>query len=485
MSWELSLEELAIATHAKILSEFKNKFTGVGTDTRKSLRGQIFFALKGENFDAHDFLEVAVLQGASVLVVSQLPEKAKLLLKKVSIVEVPDVMRAMQNLALFWRHSMSAKILAVTGTNGKTTTKEYAATILEHKFKTQCSKGSFNNHWGVPLSLLSIEPQHEVAVIEMGMNHPGEISELVGMSDPDEVLVTMVGRGHLEGLGSVEEVARAKEEMYNFADPGVCAIFNIENEYTRKMYLNYLKAHPSKASSPNKSSKKLILFSSQLDAFTVSHRPDIHFELISFEIAKLKIKGWINDVQGEVEVPVFGEHNIHNLMGASALALSAGMTPDEIWKALPSCKTAWGRSQWMNVKSGSLVLFDAYNANPESMKAAIENFSKLRVRGRKIAFLGEMREMGAAAPEVHRELGALIGAKDFSHIFFVGPSAADFERGVRSTKFNNNLLVTDTYKKNLALGVQPVLDRDDVVLIKASRGMELERILEELEPVKT
>ena len=113
MSWELSLEELAIATHAKILSEFKNKFTGVGTDTRKSLRGQIFFALKGENFDAHDFLEVAVLQGASVLVVSQLPEKAKLLLKKVSIVEVPDVMRAMQNLALFWRHSMSAKIIVV------------------------------------------------------------------------------------------------------------------------------------------------------------------------------------------------------------------------------------------------------------------------------------------------------------------------------------------------------------------------------------
>ncbi len=478
MSWELKLEELAIATHGKILSEHKRKFTGIATDTRKSMRGEVFFALKGANFDAHDFLEKAALQGAGVLVVSHLPENAKALLKTVSILEVTDVLKALQNLALFWRHSMKAKILAVTGTNGKTTTKEFTATILAQKFKTQFSQGSFNNHWGVPLSLLSITPDHEVAVIEMGMNHPGEISELVGMSDPDVVLVTMVGRGHLEGLGSIEEVAKAKEEMYSFADPGVRAIFNIENAHTRKMYLNYMSARSAK-----KNFQKPILFTGKLDSFANEHKPNVHFEIVSFDIAALKIKGSIEGVTGEIEVPVFGEQNIYNLMAASSFALSMGMSPEEIWQALPLCKSYWGRSQWRMVKSGALVLFDAYNANPESMKAAIDNFSKLRVRGRKIVFLGEMREMGEAAGEVHRELGSLVGEKDFDFVFFVGPSQAEFSKGIKTTKFKNNLLVTNTYKKNLALDVQPVIDRDDVVLIKASRGMELERILEELEPV--
>ncbi len=478
MSWELGLEELAIATHGKILSELQVNFTGIGTDTRKSLKGQVFFALKGANFDAHNFLDVAVRQGAVALVVSELPDKFKSLPQSVTIIEVTDVLKALQNLALFWRHTMSAKILAVTGTNGKTTTKEFASTILSQKFKTQFSKGSFNNHWGVPISLLSIEREHEVAVIEMGMNHAGEISELVGMTDPDVVLVTMVGRGHLEGLGSIEEVAKAKEEMYTFADPGVRTIFNIENEYTRKMYLNYMKAHPKPSFNP-------ILFTSKMDAFAATHRATIHFDIKSSDITSLKIKGFIDNIDGEVEVPVFGEHNVYNLMAASALSLSAGMSPAEIWQALPKCQTSWGRSQWMTAKSGALILFDAYNANPESMKAAIENFSKLRVRGRKIAFLGEMKEMGAAAAAVHRELGTLAGSKDFSHIFFVGPSEAEFSKGIEASKFKNNLLVTSAYKKNLALNVQPVLDRDDVVLIKASRGMELERILEELEPIET
>ncbi len=480
MSWEMGLEELAIATHGKIISEHRKKFTGIGTDTRNSLRGEIFFALKGANFDAHDFLDLACRQGAAALVVSQLPEKAKNLMKTVTIIEVPDVLKALQNLALFWRLTMSAKILAVTGTNGKTTTKEFAATILSQKYKTHFSKGSFNNHWGVPLSLLGLEPEHEVAIIEMGMNHAGEISELMGISEPEVVMVTMVGRGHLEGLGSIEEVAKAKEEMYSFADPGVHTIFNIENIYTRKMYLNYIKSHPV-----TKPSLNPILFASKLDNFTETHKPTIHFEIVSSDMTSLKIKGLIDGVKGEVEVAVFGEHNVHNLMAASALALSAGMTPDEIWQALPKCQTSWGRNQWIAVKSGARVLFDAYNANPESMKAAIENFSKLRARGRKIVFLGEMREMGAATGEVHRELGALVGEKSFDYVFFIGPSEADFSSGVKSTKFNKNLLVTDTYKKNLALSVLPVIDRDDVVLIKASRGMELERILEELEPVDT
>jgi UDP-N-acetylmuramoyl-tripeptide--D-alanyl-D-alanine ligase len=475
MSWDLSLEELAEATHGEILSKVDEKFSGIGSDSRSPLNGKIFFALTGANFDAHEFLNDAHNQKASCLVVSHLPDDAKNLVGQITILEVPEVLRALQSLALFWRHKMNAKILAVTGTNGKTTTKEFAATLISQKYKTQWSKGSFNNHWGVPLSLLSIHPEHEVAVIEMGMNHAGEIGELVGMSDPNVVLVTMVGRGHLEGLGSINEVATAKNEMYSFAPDDARPIFNIENQFTRKMFEDYMLKHPE---------AKPLLFCCEMDDYAKRLKPDVNFKILSSNMFSLRISGQIQGTRAEVDVPVFGEHNVYNLMAATALALSVGMTANEIWSALPKCQTSWGRSQWLTVKSGAHVLFDAYNANPESMKVAIDNFAKLRCRGRKIAFLGEMREMGQAAGEVHRELGAQVGALGFDHIVFVGPSHVEFEAGVKSSQFQNNLLVTETYKNNLALSVQPVIDRDDLVLIKASRGMELERILEELGPVE-
>ncbi len=476
MSWELSLEELSSATHGQVLSKVEQVFSGIGSDTRSPLQGKIFFALTGANFDAHEFLTDAVAQKAACLVVSHLPDDAKSLIGKVTILEVPEVLRALQSLALFWRHKMNAKILGITGTNGKTTTKEFAATLISEKFKTQWSRGSFNNHWGVPLSLLSIRPEHQVGVIEMVMNHAGEIGELVGMSDPDVVLVTMVGRGHLEGLGSIEEVAVAKNEMYSFAPAEARAIFNIENFFTRKMFEEYMLAHPD---------AKPLLFCSKMDEFAKRLKPDVVFEIKDSDMTNLKIAGQIQGTKGEADVPVFGDHNVYNLMAAAALALSVGMTGKEIWKALPKCQTSWGRSQWLTVKNGSHVLFDAYNANPESMKAAVENFAKLRCRGRKIAFLGEMREMGTSAGEVHRELGSLVGKMNFDHIIFVGPSHAEFSAGVEASGFQNNLLVTKAYKNNLAESVQPVIDRDDLVLIKASRGMELERILQELEPVET
>ncbi len=475
MSWDLSLEELAEATHGEILSKVEEKFSGIGSDTRSPLKGKIFFALTGANFDAHEFLKDAHQQKASCLVVSHLPDDAKVLVGQLTILEVPEVLRALQSLALFWRHKMNAKILAVTGTNGKTTTKEFAATIISQRFKTQWSKGSFNNHWGVPLSLLSIHPEHEVAVIEMGMNHAGEIGELVGMSDPSVVMVTMVGRGHLEGLGSIQEVAAAKNEMYTFAPEDARPIFNIENPFTRKMFEQYMLAHPA---------SKPLLFTSNMDDYAQRLKPDVSFKILASDMFSLKISGQIQGTKGEVDIPVFGDHNVHNLMAASALALSVGMKAREIWAALPKCQTSWGRSQWLTVQNGAHVLFDAYNANPESMKAAIDNFSKLRCRGRKIAFLGEMREMGSAAGDVHRELGETVGALGFDHLIFVGPSHKEFEAGVKSSQFQNNLLVTATYKNNLAQSVQPVIDRDDLVLIKASRGMELERILEELGPVE-
>lgn len=499
MSWKMMLEELVAATNGKVRSQFAREFQGVGTDSRSQLKNKIFIALKGDAFDAHDFLNQAVASGASALVVHRLPDNAKVVLDQVTVVEVDDTLMALQKLAHFWRQKMRARILGLTGSNGKTTTKEFAAALISSCRDVQFSKGSLNNHWGVPMSLLEIEPQHEFALIEMGMNHPGELTTLSEIAQPDVICVTMVGRGHLEGLGSIAGVAQAKEEVYESAKPDSIRIFNVENDHTRVMYeryaprlkpeqvitfagCDYARRHSLFASSAHRS------FLNQTDKQNKA-RPgstlDITLEVTSMGTERMMIRGEIRGVTGEALVPVFGQQNITNLMAAAGFALAAGLLPSEIWRAFPKCHTVWGRNQWVHLSGGALVLFDGYNANPESMKAALENFSHVKAagNGKKYAILGEMKEMGSHALSLHRELGEQAGAVDFSAIAFFGPSHDQFEKGLKGTKYSKSLFVSDSYEQKLAPRMLPVLQVDDIVLIKGSRGMHLEKALLDLKPL--
>jgi UDP-N-acetylmuramoyl-tripeptide--D-alanyl-D-alanine ligase len=471
--WEMTLEQLVAGTKGKALSQVNKRFTGVGTDTRADLKNQIFVALKGDNFDAHDFLSKAIAAGAAAIIAHRFPNSSELeeLKKKSTVIEVDDTLKALQRLGNFWRQQMKAKILGVTGTNGKTTTKEFAAAILSTKWNVQYSKGSFNNHWGVPISLLSIAPEHEIAVIEMGMNHPGEIRELVKIAAPDVVAVTMVGRGHLEGVGSIEGVAKAKEEIYIDSAKSAAKIFNIDNPHTKLMY--------EKARSGTYGDGRLFSFSSE------DRSAQIQLRVVAAGIDDLQLEGSIDGVKGHVTVPVFGAHNVNNLMLAAAFALACGMNAKEIWNALPKCRSGWGRNQWVNLKSGGRVLFDAYNANPESMRAALRNFASLTRAngGKKIAVLAEMREMGDAAPEVHRELGEMAANSDFDEVYFYGPSHAEFTAGMKEKGFSKKSAISDTYEHLLASYGQPVISPSDIVLMKGSRGMQLERLLQEWQPL--
>lgn len=473
MVWKMSLTELLAGTGGKVISTKSTWFSSVGTDTRVDLKGQVFFALKGDRFDAHDFLEPAADKGAGAIVAHRLPPGPQLeaLRAKTTVVQVDDTLHALQSLGKFWRRKMKARVLGVTGTNGKTTTKEFTAAILATRFSVQYSKGSFNNHWGVPISLLTIGPEHQVAVIEMGMNHPGELRTLVGLSEPDAVAVTMVGRGHLEGVGGIEGVAGAKQEIYEFAPKGATMIFNKDNEWTRRMFERWGEDGRFAAG--------------RVIAFASDERvpADLHLRLVDSGADFIRVAGEIAGVAGEAKVPVFGEHNVNNLMVAASFALDCGMTPAEIWKALPECRASWGRNQWVNLAGGGRVLFDAYNANPESMRAAIQSFSRLKSEGRKIAVIGEMREMGREAPAVHREIGETAGLAGFDAIYFVGQSTRDFEAGVKASGFSNNLVISDSYEQFLASGAGPVIDRADIVLMKGSRGVQLERILKDWKPL--
>ena len=471
-AWRMTLDELVKGAGGRALSSRVGEFAGVGTDTRADLKGKIFVALKGDNFDAHDFLPQAVQAGATALLVHRLPEDARKMLEKASVVEVGDTLKALQDLGRFWRRKSRAKIVGITGTNGKTTTKEFAAALLGSKLKTQYSKGSFNNHWGVPISLLSIEPDHEAAIVEMGMNHPGELTVLSRIAEPDVVMVTMVGRGHLEGLGSVEGVAKAKAEIYEHAPENALRVFNMENEHTRAMFEKFGKGLPR---------DRVLTFGGA--ALLGKYPLDIALDVVTASADSMSIRGEIKGVKGQASVQVFGRHNVVNLMAAASTALACGLAPQEIWAALPQCRTAWGRNQWVKLESGARALFDAYNANPESMRAAVENFAGLEGAGRKIAILGEMREMGDAAESVHRELGQLVARAGFAHVLFIGASRGAFEAGIKAGGFSNSLITSDSYKQNLAPQSLPVLQGNDIVLIKGSRGVQLEKALSDLKPL--
>lgn len=491
-NWSLSVQEAAAAMEGKL--EFVGSgglqdlvFVGVGTDSRVDLTGQLFFALVGDVHDAHTHLVQAVEKGATGLVVHRdlsEEERAKVeaLVKSkgfpVAIVHVADTLKGLQELARHWRRKSSAMILGITGTNGKTTTKEFAAAIIGSRLRVQYSKGSFNNHWGVPISLLSIAPEHEVAIIEMGMNHLGELKSLSRLVEADAVVCTMVGRGHLEGVGSVEGVAEAKAEIYEFAPPRATFVFNLDNEHTKKMREKYAVE-----------GRRRLGFSTDLDAGA-----DVAMKVVAMTPDSIEVEGVIKGIAGRVVVPVFGAQNVTNLMAASCLALAAGLSPQDIWAALPLCRSAWGRNQWVQLKSGARVLFDGYNANPESMAAALENARLLKesFQGRKIAVLGEMRELGEHAAALHEEVGVLTAQAGFDEAIFIGPSHEFFTRGLRvdaeaAGGMRDGLLralkASPSFDESIAKELSSRLKTGDFVLIKGSRGMSLENFLKALEPL--
>lgn len=464
MACELNVTQILEATGGSSLSAIAKSFIGVGTDTRQSLGDQIFIALRGENFDAHNFLQQAVDRGAKCLIVDSEAPTIEALKAKVTIIKVKDTLRALQDIAHYWRKKIKARVIAVTGSNGKTTTKEFAATILGAQFKVHYSKGSYNNHWGVPLTLLGVSKFDDVAILEMGMNHPGEITTLSKIAEPDVVVCTTVGRAHIGNFGGSEQaVADAKEEIY-LANARAKKIFNYDNEFTHKMFERVAKLQGT---------ENTIVFS----AFSAGSEVSLRASHMTLE--GLKVTGHIAGVKDEVTVPIFGRHNVVNLMAAASVALAMQMEPEPIWAALSKCRTQWGRGQLLHLEDKTAVLFDAYNANPDSMAMLIKNLFEINMPagGRKIAVLGEMLELGSAAARLHSELGEMIGNTDIDIIWFIGPSYRDFEAGIKNTGYSKKLIISESYEQDVAKNLRTMLNPQDVVVIKGSRGMKLERVV--------
>lgn len=459
MSEFFTVDDLVKMTKGKLVQKQDSFVYGISTDSRTIQKGDLFIPLKGENFDGHAYIKQVEEKGAAAAFISQdLKEKVG-----ITLIKVEDTLKALQDFGANYRHSHPFKIVGITGSNGKTTTKFFTEKILSSKYKTFASQKSFNNHFGVPLTLLALKPDTEYGIVEIGMNHPGEISALTKIADPDITLVTTVGRAHLMDFGGVEGIAKEKSDLYRHSRKDTIKIFNLDNDSTAQMYTEF------------KGQGQAITFSSK------NKQADVYFELREMTLDQIRIHGTIRGVEGEVVVPVFGAHNVINLMGASGIALAANMTPEDIWSALPSCQTVWGRNMLVELQTGAKLIFDGYNANPDSMKALIENLSQ--VSGKKIVILGDMLEMGDQAEELHSELGEFVGHKDFDVVWFLGQFSKAFEAGIKKARFSKTLFISNSYEESLAVKVASMVEPSNIVVMKGSRGARLEKLVPHFKPV--
>lgn len=432
-----------------------DSFSELSTDTRSLKKGSLFIPLVGENFNGNEFVEKALELGAVVSLVSDKSVHEK---NKIKTVYVEDTLKAFQSLAKAWQNKVGPKVIGITGSNGKTTTKFFTAQILDDLFKVCYSPKSFNNEVGGPITQALLKKDDEVLVAEIGTSSKGEIKELTDLIEPQIAVVTTVGASHLEGFGTVENVAREKADIYQSSKIEV-GVFNLDNSWTKKMYEEF--------------KGKRISFSS------LDPSADVYLKSEQVSIDKLKLTGSLAGVALETSCEVFGKHNSYNIMTALAVGIALGGEPKKLISKISKVKTPWGRSQILETSLGSKILFDGYNSNIQSMTALFDGVAPIIQSGKKVHFiLGEMLELGESTDAMHRELGLKVGALNPESILFIGSSFKQFEEGVRSSKFSNSLVISGTYDDSLAINIKSMLDTRGTLVIKGSRGMRLERFFD-------
>jgi UDP-N-acetylmuramoyl-tripeptide--D-alanyl-D-alanine ligase len=447
-------EEVAKATGASRRTGFAPAaYTEVCTDTRALSQGCLFVALHGERFDAHAFLAQARAGGATGAVVRDdrtLPP----LPGTFPLYAVPDTQEALGALAHFHRQRFRIPVAAVGGSNGKTTTKEMLGAILATRGPALKTEGNLNNEVGVPLTLFRLEPSHVAAVIEVGMNHPGEITRLARIVQPDAGLITVVQPEHLEGLGSIEGVAEAEGELFRELRPEAVAVVNLDDALI-----------PAQAAC----SKARKLTFGRAEAADVRL---VRVETLGREGLRATVR--YQAQEWPVRLHFIGEHNALNATGAFAVGLALGYSPEECARGLETARPYARRLNVVDGLSGVTVVDDCYNANPASMDAALDTLRTLvSAGGRAVAVLGDMLELGPGELEEHRALGERVAGK-VQRVAFFGPRS---EKGFRAASRLGDAAAHFTEVGPLVAWLQPQLKAGDVVLVKGSRGMRLERVV--------
>ena len=420
---------------------------GVTTDSRKCGPGLMFFALKGERFDGNEFVRGALDQGCSYAVMD---DAARYDAADGRMILVDNTLTALQQLAAYHRRQLGTTIIGITGTNGKTTTKELTSAVLRSTYNILCTQGNLNNSIGVPLTVLGLKPEHEYAIVEMGASHPGDIKELVEISQPDYGLITNVGKAHLLGFGSFEGVKKTKGELYDWIREHGGAVFvNRDNEHLQQMA----------------SGLPLIEYG----------KPGQDGLLVEGEVLECNpfVKFRWRTGGGEwhtVQTSLIGAYNVDNALAAITIGLKLGVTEDKASAAVAGYQPQNNRSQLTDTGRNRLVV-DAYNANPTSMAAAIENFSMIEAP-QKMLILGDMRELGEVSLSEHRQIVQLLNAKGFTRVWLVG---SEFAEAAKGTDFR---LFADVDAVNKELEIEPL--SGFTILIKGSNSIGLTKTITNL-----
>ncbi len=420
---------------------------GVSTDSRTVRPGDLFFAIRGDNFDGHEYVEDAFAKGACAAVVSDDAACSG------SALVVDDTVDALLTLAAWYRDRFDIPVVAVTGSNGKTTTKDMAAAVLSTKFRTVRTRGNYNNHIGVPLTLFEIEGEHEVAVVEMGMNHPGEIARLAVAARPTVGVITNVAEAHMETMQDIDSIAQAKAELLDALPADGTSVLNWDDPRVKALW--------------TRGPGNVVTFGLSADAEVRAVGIDASVDAVSFELAD----------DGRVTLPIAGRHNVMNALAAIAVGRIMGVPDADAARALSSFEASPMRMSFETAGS-RLVLNDAYNCNPGSLGAALEVLVEAAGEGTSAAVIGDMLELGSTSTRAHREAGARAAELGVDWLLLFGTEVAALKEGALEAGMPASRVRIFESKTALVETLRKELDESAVLLVKGSRGMRMEEVVE-------
>jgi UDP-N-acetylmuramoyl-tripeptide--D-alanyl-D-alanine ligase len=454
---ELTLSEIAKVIGGET-SQFEDlKIRAVSTDSRLPTKAAIFFALKGERHNGHNFLWEANKNGCISAVVEYIPPSPP----PIPLLKVDDAIRALGILAGYYRDKFPILCIGVTGSTGKTTTKEMLAHILQAKYRILKTEKNFNNEIGVPLTLFQLEEEHSALIVEMAMRGKGQIDWLAKIAKPQIGVITNIGPAHLEFFPSLEEIAQAKAELIQALPLNGTAILNLDDRF-----FPFLR---KQAPCP-------------VLSFGFSSKADVSCKVIAKdEYILLKIKTPKGDLTAKSYLE--GEHNIINLLAAIAASLPAGLSLEDIEQQIPTLPLPPMRLEQIKLPGNILVINDSYNSNPLSLRAALNYLGEKE--GRRIAVLGDMLELGKESEKLHREAGIWVKEAGVSYLILIGEEAKFIGEGAIEKGFPSQNVAHFPEKEGVVSFLQELLEEGDIVLVKGSRKLQLEQIVEELEKCYT
>ncbi|MRR53831.1 MAG: UDP-N-acetylmuramoyl-tripeptide--D-alanyl-D-alanine ligase [Deltaproteobacteria bacterium] len=452
-----TVSEIAAVVGGRVSGAVDSVVQGVSTDSRSVEPGELFVPLRGERFDGHRFIAAALARGVNVILAEQGSYDLDSLPAGTSCISVPDTLRALGDLAAFHRKRFSLPVVAITGSNGKTTTKEMLATILTCRGEGLKTAGNLNNLIGLPQMVFQLRASHNWAVLEMGMSEPGEIDRLAEIARPDLGVITNVAPAHLLSMGTVAAVAAAKGELFLRLRPGSSAIFNADDPLVSGL------PTPSGVSRTSFGLAEADVRAEKIE--TLGRAGQAFFLSLPSGMIAVKMK-------------VFGRHNIQNALAAAAAAHLLGLGPDEIRQGLESFSPVAKRLSPEEL-DGILLIDDSYNANPASMRAALTTLAGLKGAGRGIAVLGDMLELGESSPAAHEEIGRL-AAQCVERLYLLGELAEYVARGAAAGGLPAASVVCARNHAEILDDLTSSLRTGDCILVKGSRGMRMETVAEGL-----